>query len=780
MVIERTFSGLILTKQQFDRDGKLILVFWLKSKEGPVRVEVTGEQAVVFCLSEDAKWYADALNREGIAFEQKSLPLKHFNQGNVSGFYFTSIKAFFAAKETANEAGVILYEQDIRHAERYLMERFIQGQAWAKGQYKFSQGVHCLYQAKLAKSEQASLAAHELTCVSLDIECSGLGVLYSIGFYNANYQKVVMIGHGESHDWLEWVADETSLLKRFVAITQELDPDVFIGWNVIDFDFVMLAKRAEALGIKLSLGRFASQLRVTQSKINKLNLPGRMVLDGIDMLKNASYHFSSFRLGQVSHELLGEEKLIQGGDTLAEIERQFKHEKLALAKYNLQDCKLVWDIFQNKSLIDFAIARSKLTGLDLNRLGGSVAAFTNLYLPHLHRAGYIAPNLGDSPVQFESPGGYVMDSLPGLYKNVLVLDYKSLYPSIIRTFKIDPMGLVEGLMQDETIEGFNGAQFSRTKHFIPSLISQLWQAREAAKTAKDETMSYAIKIIMNSFYGVLGSTGCRFYDPRLSSSITMRGHEIMKKTKQLIEQAGYQVIYGDTDSTFVSIDGGACKATCNDIGKQLVNKINSYWQAELSEKGLDSALEIEFETHYQPFFMPTLRGETTGSKKRYAGINQDGELIFKGLEAARGDWTRLAKEFQTELYQRLFSNQAVDEYITQQVSALKSGAFDDKLVYRKRLGQELEMYRRNIPPHVRAVLDYQLKHPDFFIKRGDWVNYLVTLDGPVYLAEGGVSEVNRIDYQHYLDKQLKPIVEALEKALMLNFEQLVNEQQSLF
>ena len=90
------------------------------------------------------------------------------------------------------------------------------------------------------------------------------------------------------------------------------------------------------------------------------------------------------------------------------------------------------------------------------------------------------------------------------------------------------------------------------------------------------------------------------------------------------------------------------------------------------------------------------------------------------------------------------------------------------------------MYRRNIPPHVRAVLDYQLKHPDFFIKRGDWVNYLVTLDGPVYLADGNVSEVNRIDYQHYLDKQLKPIVEALEKALMLNFAQLVNEQQSLF
>ncbi|AIY65886.1 DNA polymerase II [Pseudoalteromonas piratica] len=780
MALERTFSGLLLTKQQFDRDGKLVLVFWLKAKEGPVRVEVEKEHVVVFCLAEDANWFASTLTREGIRFQQKPLALKHFNQSKVVGFYFTNLKAFFAAKACANESGLVLYEQDIKHCDRYLMERFIQGQAWAKGRYQFKNGVHCLYQAKLAKSDETSLLSSELTCLSLDIECSGLGVLYSIGFYNATFQKVVMIGKGQPLHWLEWVNDETALLKRFVEIIEELDPDIMIGWNVIDFDFSVLFKRAEELGLKLPIGRFSSQLRLSQSKVNKLILPGRIVLDGIDMLKNASYHFSSFRLGQVSYELLGEEKLIQGGDTLAEIERQFKYEKEALAKYNLQDCKLVWDIFENKSLIDFAIARAKLTGLDLHRLGGSVAAFTNLYLPHLHRAGYIAPNLGESPVHFESPGGYVMDSIPGLYQNVLVLDYKSLYPSIIRSFKIDPLGLVEGLKQDNAIEGFNGAKFSRTEHFIPELILQLWQAREVAKKEHDETMSYAIKIIMNSFYGVLGSYGCRFFDPRLSSSITMRGHEIMKTTKQLIEEKGFQVIYGDTDSTFVAIDGNNSQRQCDDIGRELAQSINTYWRKVLSEKGLESALELEFETHYKPFFMPTLRGETTGSKKRYAGINQTGKLIFKGLEAARGDWTVLAKEFQTELYQKLFTNQAVEEYITTQVKLLKSGELDDKLVYRKRLGQDLEMYRRNIPPHVRAVLDYQVVHPDFFIKRGDWVSYVITLDGPLYLPEQHITHLNKIDYQHYLDKQLKPIVEAIEKELQLSFEQLVNEQQSLF
>ena len=90
-----------------------------------------------------------------------------------------------------------------------------------------------------------------------------------------------------------------------------------------------------------------------------------------------------------------------------------------------------------------------MTGLPADRSGGSVAAFTHLYMPRMHRLGYVAPNLGDV-AGAASPGGFVMDSRPGLYDSVLVLDYKSLYPSIIRTFLIDPVGLVEGMRQSRT------------------------------------------------------------------------------------------------------------------------------------------------------------------------------------------------------------------------------------------------------------------------------------------------------------------------------------------
>ena len=166
--------------------------------------------------------------------------------------------------------------------------------------------------------------------------------------------------------------------------------------------------------------------------------------------------------------MLGRGKKVEDDvdDRLNEIRHNFAHDKLKLAAYNLEDCKLVEEIFEHTKILDFLILRSQLTGLEIDRVGGMVAAFTNLYLPRLHRGGYVAPNLqGEGGLS--SPGGYVMDSSPGLYRNVLVLDFKSLYPSIIRTFKIDPMGMIEGLADpDRSIEGFRGAKFHRQNHFL--------------------------------------------------------------------------------------------------------------------------------------------------------------------------------------------------------------------------------------------------------------------------------------------------------------------------
>jgi DNA polymerase-2 len=160
---------------------------------------------------------------------------------------------------------------------------------------------------------------------------------------------------------------------------------------------------------------------------------GRLIIDGIEALRSATWSFESFSLENVAQTLLGEGKDISTPyQRMDEINRMFAEDKPALARYNLKDCELVTRIFAKTELLKFLLERASVTGLPADRSGGSVAAFTHLYMPLMHRQGFVAPNLGDKPPQ-ASPGGFVMDSRPGLYESVLVLDYKSLYPSIIRT-----------------------------------------------------------------------------------------------------------------------------------------------------------------------------------------------------------------------------------------------------------------------------------------------------------------------------------------------------------
>ncbi len=291
---------------------------------------------------------------------------------------------------------------------------------------------------------------------------------------------------------------------------------------------------------------------------------GRLIIDGIEALRSATWSFPSFSLEYVAQELLGEGKAIDNPyQRMAEIDRRFAEDKPALARYNLKDCELVTRIFAKTELLTFLLERATVTGLPADRSGGSVAAFTHLYMPLMHRQGYRRAE-PRRVAEEASPGGFVMDSQPGLYDSVLVLDYKSLYPSIIRTFLIDPVGLVEGMHNPDestSVPAFAARASRAAGTACPPSSVRYGKAARAAKRQQNKPLSQALKIIMNAFYGVLGSSGCRFFDPRLASSITMRGHEIMHRTRELIEARGYQVIYGDTDSTFVWLKRARTRGT---------------------------------------------------------------------------------------------------------------------------------------------------------------------------------------------------------------------------
>lgn len=784
------YPGFILSREQYTakpyhEGGSISVCYWLSSDVGPIKVTIANQQAVFF-IRQSAKAAAQQLLiSQNIQVEFKNTTMHHFDGELCIGCYFSTISAFYKAK-AAFDNQLAVYEVDIRHCDRFLMERFIRGGVWVKGDVSRKQGYIQIDNAQLKANPNYT---PNLKSLSLDIECSGDGVLFSVALVGAGLDCILMIGEPEPSELeIYWCEDEIDLLNKLQVKIMQSDPDIIIGWNVIEFDFTVLHGRAEALGIDINIGRAGEPLKVKEGHFTRLSIPGRTVIDGIDTLKNATYHFDSFSLANVSHKVLGEKKLIQSDNRLDEIIRQFNEDKLALSAYNRQDCVLVNNIFEKLKLSEFAIVRSQLTGLELERMGGSVAAFTNLYLPLLHRSGYVAPNLGEHGLSFESPGGYVMESVPGLYKNVLVLDFKSLYPSIMRTFCIDPLGLIRGLAEsgkENTISGFKGGRFSRKEHHLPNLIKELTSARQTAKDTHQPMLSQAIKIIMNSLYGVLGSKGCRFYDPRLASSITLRGHDIMQTTKKWIEELGYQVIYGDTDSTFVCLDEKMTDSECQKTGHELAEMINLKWQQSISvEHALPSHLEIEFETHYTTFFMPTIRGKSTGSKKRYVGqtnINGQKKLIFKGMETVRSDWTKLAQQFQVALFEALFNDefeqQDIENIIKNYTRELLAGELDELLIYRKRLGQHLTEYQKNIPPHVQAAKKYQRENPEYQPERGQFIEFIYTKQGcEIFDTTKNYS----FDYPTYLKKQLQPLIEMIVDNLAIDIASGDDSQLNLF
>ncbi|PCK09843.1 MAG: DNA polymerase II [Alteromonadaceae bacterium] len=846
-------EGFLLTRQWQDRNGALELVFWLKGAEQALKLVFTGQQSVFFVSANQLEACRAVLDRLSLRWEEKAVQLCDFEHQPVRAFYFNQQKQLYYARDQLKQKGVILLEADIQPSDRFLMERFITAGACVNGEARQRDGYLEYYNPQI----KAVDFRPGLRVLSLDIETSMRGdKLYSIACTCYTYHikgsyeqpeadRIFMVGQADeinndiSHDnnnnnneddgilkaALELYTDEKMLLNAFLAWYQHYDADVIIGWNVINFDFRFLQKKSDEHRISLKLGRGGTLPDWRQSRRDEhhftLLLPGRSVLDGIDTLKSATYMFESFALDSVAKSLLNRGKLLDNKETRGnDITDLFLSDKLSLAAYNLRDCQLVWDIFEHTKLMDFALERAHLTGLSMDRFGGSVAAFDHRYLPRLHREGYVAPCLQDEPEGVGSPGGYVMDSTPGLYRYVLVLDFKSLYPSIIRTFKIDPMALIKGrkLAQDalgaldegnkatneeafirdrlETknlnteslVAGFNGAVFDKQSALLPDIITELWQARDHAKRDKNASMSQAIKIIMNSFYGVLGTPGCRFFDYRLPSSITLRGHQILTQTKTLIEQQGHKVIYGDTDSVFVYLDmQGETKpaAQINQVGKQLANDLNQWWTDYIQERyQLESYLELEFETAFERFVMPTIRGSEKGSKKRYAGRLLDGgaddSLIFKGLEAVRTDWTMLARRFQRELYRRIFFDEPYEQYIRDLVADVLAGRCDDELVYRKRLRRQLDEYVRNIPPHVQAARIAEANRAELDLpvqyRRGSWVSYVLTASGPQPLEYC----IAKLDYEEYIERQVIPVADGVLHFLGQSFEEIAGPQFSLF
>ena len=764
-----SIEALLLSRDWRETDAGVEIVLWGRTPETPVRARFTGIESVMF-VPRELSAQAD---------RRVARPLTTPHGTAVDALYFRSQRRLIDERDRLRRLGYEAFESDVKPHERFLMERFVTGAIRLQGPARVRSGVLHFHNPAIKRAD----VRVPLSILALDLETDGFdGPILSAALATETIGRVFVRGRGEDRDPIVFVRDERTLLQRFFEAIRTIDPDVIAGWNVVDFDLSVLERRARALGVDFVIGRAGERARVLESSSARqptiARVPGRVVLDGIATLKSATHRFDRYTLEHVSQEVLGRgKKIATTNDPVAEIRRMHAEDPDALAAYNLEDCRLVLDVFERLGLVSFAIERAHLSGLALDRQGGSVAAFDHLYLPRLHRKGVVAPDVVRELEMIASPGGHVLDSAPGLYRDVLSFDFRSLYPSIIRTFRIDPLGLFRP--GDDPIPGEDGAAFARDPDasILPTLITSLHDARSLAMKDGNEALSRAIKILMNSFYGVLGTPGCRFFDSRLPTSITRRGHSIIERARRFFEDRGLKVIYGDTDSLFVHVTGEPSEDEARTRGQALASELTTLLAREIEDNfRVESKLELKFESHYLRFLMPTVRGTAKGSKKRYAGWarKKSGEagLVLRGLEAVRTDWTALARRAQRELLRRVFTDEPYAEWLADLVQALLRGDLDDELVYTKLLRRDLGDYAsESAPPHVRAA---RLRTSDD--RNETQIAYVVTVKGPEPVNE----RKSPIDREHYLEKQLAPACDVVLSLLGTSFEREAGLQGSLF
>ncbi len=682
--------------------------------------------------------------------------------------------ALMSLRRQLEGSGASLHEADVRLAYRYLMDRGIRGAVAIAGEpvepaARSASGLVRFRNPDVGGAE----VRPRLTWLSIDIETSpDASRIFSVALVGAGAEEVHLVADRAVENAVVH-ADERALLAATIERIRALDPDLILGWNVVDFDLKVLDRRCRAHGLRFAPGRsdeavtFQTDMGFTRQ--GRASVPGRMVLDGIALVRDA-LRLDDYRLETVARAVLGRGKKIdqEAPDAAAEIERLYREDPVSLVAYNLEDARLVGEILEREGLLELTVERSLFSGMQLDRVGASIASFDLAYLPELHRAGYVAPSVERDRKHGPLHGGAVLDSTPGLFRDVAVYDFKSLYPSLIRTFDLDPLAHARAATDEGAITAPNGARFARGAGILPRVIERFMAGREAARERGDRHADQAIKIMMNSLYGVLGSGACRFFDPAIANAITGFGQLILGWTRDAFTREGVDVVYGDTDSVFVRLDRDqlldhdAATRRAEALRERVEERIGRRIEEEY---GVSSRLVLELERIYTRFFMPRVRGGKSGSKKRYAGWTERG-LDVVGLESVRRDWPVAGRRLQEGMLSRLFTDEPVVPFVESVVADLRAGRLDDDLVYVKRVRKgSLDRYTRTTPPHVQAAR-----------KAGGAIRgvirYVVTTDGPEPVLPGRPLP-GAIDREHYVEKILRPIADAILPEVDSSFDEVL-------
>jgi len=735
--------------------------------------------------AEDAERAALALERGNSRSRVEPCPMRSFD-GRPCARVVTELARAEEDASILSREGIPLHEADLRPREAWLLDRGIGLSVLVRGEGRPGKRVGTVFvDPELAPSD----AEIRLSWLSIDIETARDGSIRAVALATGPDEaraEILLLGPSVDDPRVTSFGSERDLLARFAERVRDLDPDVLTGWNVIEFDFRMIARRFSALGLPFDIGRSDEESRYLEGSggaSSALIASGRQTLDAMRALRSGPERYEDLSLEAVARSVLGAGKLVhsRGEEKLDELDRLYAESPAEFASYCGRDAALVLAILRKTGLDELTLKRSTLTGVGIDRAWTSIPPFEMIYARGLRARSVCVPpepRYNDAG----SPGGLILEPGPGLFEDVLVLDFKSLYPTVILTFNVDPLAFelartAEAGATAGLIEAPNGARFVRERGILPEAIADYFARREEARKRGDPVAVYVYKILMNSFYGVLGARSCRYAKTELAGAVTSFGQKWLSFTRDWAEERGYRVLYGDTDSVFISsgmarAGSGSEKASreraaeLTAMGERLCAELNAdLARAVLEEYGLESRLEIKLEKCYDRFFIPRMRSPQysgdeegdapRGRSKGYAGRHAaTGGIEIKGMEAARSDWTPLARRFQTEVLERVFAGEdaeSIRAHADGVARALFRGELDRELVFSRILRRSPDQYVKIEPPIVRAA-----RLLGWTTQRGR-VEYLMTRDGAQPLKALSAP----VDYDWYLGHQVLPILQSV-------------------
>ncbi|MEI8331719.1 MAG: DNA-directed DNA polymerase [Methanomicrobiales archaeon] len=507
------------------------------------------------------------------------------------------------------------------------------------------------------------------------------------GLVNGCFQK-------ETHTICTY-PEEVAMLRAFSAYIVARDPDVLSGWNFVEFDMPYITGRMERLGLS------ATHLARLPGTTERNALRGRALFDLLTGYKKMHLtQKESYRLDAVALEEVGEQKVRYTG-TISDL---WRDQPALLVEYNFKDVERCVKINKKDNIIEFYREIARYVGCPLDKTLNS-SSVIDVYILRKASGKYVLPSKGFANAD-EFEGATVFEPSRGVRENVVVLDLKSLYPMAMMTINAsmetkDPAG---------ELVAPNGIRFRKKPDGLTrSIISELLKERDDRKALRNkyefgspnyvlyDMQQNVLKVIMNTYYGVSGYTRFRLFDREIGSAVTSVGRAIIEHTRRVIEQQGYTVIYGDTDSCMVHLPPNLDRAATIATARAIEEKLNESYQ-EFAHKELNADVHyfsIKFEKIYERFFQ-------AGKKKRYAGhlVWKEGkdvdEVDIVGFEIRRSDTPQITKVVQQRVMEMILKGEEyprIKAFLSDVITKYRAGKYSlDEIGIPGGIGKSLDDY----------------------------------------------------------------------------------------